>query len=126
MKQYLFPDGSQFGRDNLVLHASSRRHIVDGFAGPLSIKTVIRGQVSWIVDGRELVVDENSFLILNDGQKYSMRVDAVQTIETCCVFFRKNFVEQTAHDATTPLQASLDQPDRDAPPLHFLARLHTD
>jgi len=129
MKQYLFPDGCQFGRDNLVLHASGRRHRVENFPGPLSIKTVIDGQAAWIVEGRELVVDTGSFLILNDGQKYSMNVISMETprpIETCCAFFRKGFVEQIALDATTPLRASLDDPSREAPPLQFLARLHRD
>ena len=129
MKQYLFPDGCEFGRDNLVLHASGRRHQVDNFPGPLSIKTVIDGQATWIVDGRELVVDTGSFLILNDGQKYSMNLmsmEAPRPIETCCAFFRKGYVEQIAQDATTSLQASLDDPSREAPPLQFLARLHRD
>src|SRR5262245_65303314 len=129
MDQYLFPDGCQFGRDNLVLHASARRHRVENFPGPLSIKTVIDGQVTWIVDGRELVVDTGSFLVLNDGQKYSMSLMNLETsrpMETCCAFFRKGFVEQIAQDATTSLQASLDAPSREAPALQFVARLHRD
>jgi AraC family transcriptional regulator len=126
MKPYLFPDGCRFGRDNLVLHAAGRKHVVSGFPGPLSIKTVIDGQVSWTVGGRDLVVDSNSFLILNDGQEYSMNVDAPRPVETCCAFFRKGFVEQIAQDATTSLQASLEAPSRDAPPLQFLSRLHRD
>jgi AraC family transcriptional regulator len=126
MKPHLFPEGSQLGSDNLVLHASSRRHVVENFPGPLSIKSVIDGQVTWTVDGRDLVVDTNSFLILNDGQKYSMSVDMPRPMETCCAFFRKGFVEQIGQDATSPLQASLDAPSRGAPPLHFVARLHTD
>ena len=108
MKPYLFPDGSQFGSDNLVLHASGRRHVVENYPGPLSIKSVIDGQVTWTVDGRDLVVDTNSFLILNDGQKYSMNMEVPRPMETCCAFFRKGFVEQIAQDATSPLEASLD------------------
>jgi AraC-like DNA-binding protein len=84
------------------------------------------GQVTWSVDGRDLVVDTHSFLVLNDGQKYSMNIEMPKPIETCCAFFLKGFVEQTAQDATTALQASLDEPSRHAPPLHFLARLHRD
>jgi AraC family transcriptional regulator len=126
MKPYLFPDGCQFGRDNLVLHAVARKHVVAGFPGPLSIKTVISGQVTWTVAGRDLVVDTNTFLILNDGQEYSMNIEVPRPMETCCAFFRKGFVEQVAQDATTPLQTSLDMPFRDAPRLEFIARLHRD
>jgi AraC-like DNA-binding protein len=92
----------------------------------LSIKTVVRGEVHWRVDDRELLVDSNTFLVLGDGQRYSMNIDSPKTIETCCVFFRAGFVDKIAQDATTPLEASLDSPWRDSPRLDFLSRLHSD
>jgi len=122
----LFPAKAQFGVDNFVLHGVARRHTVKDFSGPLSIKSVIRGTVTWTVDGRGLVVDPESFLVLNDGQKYSMDVDEPRPIETCVAFFSHGFVEGVAQDATTPLQASLDAPARTPPPLHFLSGLHRD
>jgi len=122
----LFPDKAQFGVDNLVLHGVARRHTVKDFPGPLSIKSVVKGAVTWFVDGRGLVVDTGSFLVVNDGQKYSMDVDELRPIETCCAFFSHGFVERVAQDATTPLQASLDAPARTPPPLNFLSRLHQD
>jgi AraC family transcriptional regulator len=125
-KPHVFPDGVRLGHDNLVLHARARRHVVRDFPGPLSIKTVLDGQVEWIVEGRRLLVDQDSFLVLHDGQKYSMDVDVPQPVETCCVFFQRDFVERIAHDATTSIQASLDSPSRYAPPLHFLSRLQHD
>lgn len=124
--QYLFPNHAAFGTDNLVLHAKGTRHVVTDFPGPLSIKSVIRGEVGWVVDGRDIVVDTRSFLVLGDGQKYSMNVDAPRPIETCCAFFRRGFVEKITQDMTSPLQASIDEPQRQAPPLEFLSRLHAD
>ena len=103
--QYLFPGHAQFGTDNLVLHAKGTRHLVNEFPGPLSIKSVISGEVGWVVDGRNIVVDTRSFLVLGDGQKYSMNVDAPRPVETCCAFFRRGFVEQVTQDMTSPLQA---------------------
>lgn len=123
---FLFPDGARFGFDNLVLHASSRRHRVDDFAGPLSIKAVVRGEVDWIVEGRALRVDPDSFLVLADAQRYSMNIDAPRPIETACVFFRKGFVEAIAHDASTPLADSLDDPERAGPDPPYLSRVHSD
>jgi AraC-like DNA-binding protein len=124
--QYLFPDQAQFGRDNLVLHARARQHTVAGFAGPLSIKTVIKGVVSWRVGGRDLAVDPGSFLVLNAGDEYSMELNAVRPVETACIFFRHGFVESQVLDAVTPVEASLDDPERSAPSLPFLSRLHPD
>ena len=124
--QYLFPSTARFGLDSLVLHARGTRHVVKEFPGPLSIKSVIDGHVTWTVGGRDLVVDSNSFLVLNDGEKYSMDLDAPRPVETCCAFFSNGFVERVAHDATTSLQTSLDAPLREAPRLDFLSRLHQD
>jgi len=124
--QFLFPTGARFGEDNLILHAQSRRHAVADFAGPLSIKTVTRGLTSWRVGGRELVVDPSSFLVLNDGEKYSMDLDAPRPVETACAFFRRGFVESCAQDAVTPLEASLEDPGRPAAPLPWVSRLHSD
>lgn len=126
MANFLFPAGAHFHQDNLVLHATARRHIVNEFAGPLSVKTVVRGEVRWIVDNRGLLVDSNAFLVLGDGDKYSMNIESQTAVETCCVFFRNGFVEEVAQDATTPLENSLDSPWRGAPKLDFISRLHSD
>lgn len=124
--RYLFPDGAQFERDNLVLHARARQHTVAGFTGPLSIKTVISGIVSWRVGGRDLAVDQGSFLVLNAGDEYAMDLNSARPVETACVFFRTGFVEADALDATTPVEASLEDPERAAPRLPWVARLHPD
>src|SRR5262249_12884489 len=56
----------------------------------------------------------------------SMNLDAPRQMETCCVFFQRDFVERIAQDATTSVQVSLDNPLRDVPRLQFLSRLHRD
>jgi AraC family transcriptional regulator len=121
---YLFPEGAQFGVDHVVLHASSRRHRVDGFAGPLSIKTVVRGTVAWTVGGRDLVLDPGGFLVLGRGERYSMNIDSPQPVETACVFFSDGFVESVARDAAAPPECALDSPGAPAPPLPWISRLH--
>jgi len=125
-RQYLFPDGARFGSDNVVLHGRAKRHTVSDFAGPFSIKTVVHGAVPWIVGGRPLVVDPSSFLVLGDGETYSMDVDVPDAIETACAFFQRGFVERVAQDATDPVEASLDDPERPATPLQSMSRLHLD
>src|SRR5262249_32006877 len=125
-QSYLFPHSAQFGADNLVLHARAKRHKVTDFAGPLSIKTVMEGRVVWRVDGHDLEVNPSSFLVLGDGQKYSMDINVPAPIETACIFFRNSFVEGVAQDITTPVAASLDDPQRTAPRLPYILRLHVD
>lgn len=124
--QFLFPDGAQIGPNNVVLHARAKQHRVSNYAGPLSIKTVLCGRVAWIVAGRQLVVDRASFLVLSDGEQYSMDIAAAKPVETCCVFFGRGFVEQVALDVTSPLEQALDNPERLGPPLPYLSALHSD
>ncbi len=123
---YLFPAGARFGEHNLVLHASARRHSVRSYAGPLSIKTVLRGRVSWVVGARELVVCPTSFLVLAAGERYSMEIDEAEPVETCCAFFASGFLEQVALDLTSSVEAALDAPDRIGPPLAYLSAIHGD
>ena len=123
---YLFPIGAKLGTDNVVLQARARRHKVENYAGPLSIKTVIAGQVSWIVSGHELLVDPSSFLIIAADEKYSMNIDEPRPVETCCVFFAPDFVERIAFEVTSPLEQSLDAPNRAAPAIPYLSALHGD
>ncbi len=123
---FLFPRDAAIGSGNVVLHARAKRHRVSEYAGPLSVKTVLEGQVSWIARGRELVVDQSSFLILSEGETYSMNIDADEPVETCCVFFRAGFVESVALDITSRLDDSLDDPARPGPALPWLSALHGD
>jgi len=123
---YLFPAGARLERDNLILHASARRHVVSSYTGPASIKTVIRGRVSWIVRDREFVVDPSSFLVLDAREAYSMNIDSPTPVETCCAFFAQGFLEQVAADLTSSTETALDNPQPIAPPLPYLSSLHED
>jgi len=123
---FLFPLGAQFGTDNLVLHARGQRHRVTEFAGPLSIKTVVHGTVTWTVRGRPLTVDPTTFLVLGAGEPYSMEIDAPRPVETACIFFQHGFAERVARDITTPVIRTLDDPELPAPSLFDVCRLHSD
>ncbi len=123
---YLFPAGARLEKDNLILHASTRRHTVSSYTGPSSIKTVLRGRVSWVVRGRELVVDPSSFLVLAADEGYSMNIDAPRPVETCCAFFAQGFLEQVAADLTSSTETALDAPERIACSLPYLSSLHGD
>src|SRR5438045_2492086 len=70
------PPARMLGEVNSVLVARARPHRVDNFPGPLSIKTVVEGAVTWTTGGRDIEVDENSLLVLNHGERYSMDIDS--------------------------------------------------
>ncbi len=64
---YLFPADARLGEHNLVLHASAKRHSTDGYAGPLSIKTVLRGRVRWWSADGSLLSNRRAFLCLRQA-----------------------------------------------------------
>ena len=86
----------------------------------------MEGAVSWRVGGRDLTVDGGSFLVLGPGEPYSLTIEGPRAVETACAFFRDGFVEAIAQDASTPVQAALDDPARPAPGLPWISRLHAD
>jgi AraC-like DNA-binding protein len=81
------------GLSNAVLRARSHVHYVKEFPGPLSIKSVTQGTVAWQVGGRRLKVDPDSFLVLHQGEPYSMNIESRTLVSTMCVFFEPGFVE---------------------------------
>jgi hypothetical protein len=65
------PPAPVLGKQNCLLTARSRKHSVENFPGPLSIKTVLHGRVAWKTDHRQTWVDDSCFLVLSDGELYS-------------------------------------------------------
>jgi AraC-like DNA-binding protein len=106
------------GRRNAVLRARSRVHSVRDFPGPLSIKSVTEGTVVWKTGGRDLAVDRDSFLVLNQGEPYSLDIESRTPVATLCVFFEPGFVEGVRTSLTT------GDPDAEPAPPGFVARLH--
>jgi AraC-like DNA-binding protein len=100
------------GRSNAVLRARSHVHYVKEFPGPLSIKSVTQGTVSWSVCGRCLTVDPDSFLVLNQGEPYSMNIESRTSVSTLCVFFEPGFAESVhAAMGSRDLEPAASRPD---------------
>lgn len=118
------PPAPVLGKQNCLLAARSRKHFVQNFPGPLSIKTVPHGKVAWKTDQRETWVDDSCFLVLNDGEPYSMEIDEEEPVSTCCVFFETGFVERVREDLIRAAGLALDEPDGRSEPVAFLSRLH--
>jgi AraC-like DNA-binding protein len=100
----------QLGTHNAILSGSSRHYHVPECEGWLSIKSVLTGSVTWESAGRKFVLHENTFLILNDRQPYTMTMDSTQMATTFCLFFERGFVEEVYRGMVRPGEDLLDSP----------------
>jgi len=114
------PPASELGRVNAILAGRARRYD-ECFAGPLSIKSVVRGAAVWTTGGARFEVTPYTALLLNDGEEYEIEVDAREPVETFCVFFAHGFVEEAMESATTASAKLLEGQAR-APILHWSER----
>lgn len=98
------------GSSGLILHGKGRRHYWEG-TGLLSIKSFSHGRALYDT-GRGLhAVDEASYLILNDGQPYSITVEAERPVESFCIFFQPEFAEQVYYGLSSAEAKLLDNPE---------------
>ncbi len=75
-----------------LLHGFPRDYSVSGYRTTLSIKSVRRGSAWYETPDGRYRVTPDVFLVLNEGQRYSMEVDARSNTETFCPFFQPGFV----------------------------------
>jgi AraC family transcriptional regulator len=116
---------SRFRKHNIVFNAVSYRSYCERHVGCLSLKRVLGGEEWYGVDRRQLVVRPGQFLILNDDQEYSCRIDTAGEVRVQSVFFRTDFVASVFRDAMRGEESSLDNPfEAGAPPLEFFQALN--
>lgn len=104
------PPPAEIGRTNAIVWGRAKQYHVAEFPGPLSIKTVVRGSAVWGTREAERLVDSGSYLVLNAGHQYSLTVDARETVETFCLFFRKGSVEDVHRVESGDPVTLLDEP----------------
>src|SRR4029079_5859108 len=97
---------------------------VDAYRTTLAIKAVQRGAALYTTRGTRQLVTEDVFLILNEGQEYSMEFQWPSATETICPFFQPGFVEHAAYCAETPVNKQLDEIEPAKYGLEFCERLY--
>lgn len=108
---------------NWVLHARANEHYHDEPAGALSVKCMFGGRAIYEAGGGRFAVDESRYLVLNEGQPYTVHIHSPTPVESFCLFFRPGFVEGVLGTLLAPLERRLDEPDA-ARSLLVLERTH--
>jgi hypothetical protein len=73
---------------NTILRGRAHKYAWGPEPGTLSIKPVLRGKASWTTCARRYELEPGQLLVPNDGEEYSIEVDALQPVETFCIFTR--------------------------------------
>lgn len=83
-----------FVNNNVVIKARSKQIDYPEHWGVLSLKMVLDGHESYLVDGNEYKLNENTFLILNHDQYYSSFINEKEESESLTLHFTKKFEEE--------------------------------
>jgi len=88
-----------------------REYRVENYRTTLSLKAVTQGQAIYRTRQDIYRVDDSVFLLLNEGQEYSMQIKPGLRTETLCPFFQPGLVSHVARVQKRPHAGQLDQPE---------------
>ncbi len=122
----LNPRGAELPNCSAVLNGHGTYYEVSNYRTTLSLKSVVRGVARYHTPQGHYLLTPDAFLILNDGQRYSLEFEGGGRIhtETLCPFFQSGFLEQAAASAGESGERHLDHIDPAAPALDFCERLY--
>jgi AraC-like DNA-binding protein len=120
----LNPPAQEIAACSTLLNGAAAKYRVDAYRTTLAVKAVQRGAALYITRGARQLVTPGTFLILNEGQEYSLEFQWPSTTETICPFFQPGFVEHVAYCRRTPVHQQLDDLGSPNPSLEFCERLY--
>ncbi|HEY8956721.1 AraC family transcriptional regulator [Chitinophaga sp.] len=100
----------KFKKHNIIFNAESRESFCDDHVGCLSVKTVLSGEETYGIDGRQLAIRPGQFLVLNNDQRYSCRISSKEKVQCLSVFFKNEFASSVLHDIMHDEDYLLDHP----------------
>jgi AraC-like DNA-binding protein len=88
----------------------------------LSIKCMFNGMARYVADGRNYFsVDDDSYLILNHGNTYSVEKTSLVPVETFCLFFPERLSGDVAHELSVGDEHLLASPQQECGrPFNFI------
>jgi AraC-like DNA-binding protein len=120
----LNPSANEIAACSTLLNGAASQYRVDAYRTTLAVKAVQRGAALYMTRGARQLVAPGTFLILNEGQEYSLEFQWPSTTETLCPFFQPGFVEHVAFCRRTPVHQQLDDLDPMKSSLEFCERLY--
>jgi AraC-like DNA-binding protein len=102
---------SALGSASFILHEKGWRRYYSEGTGALSIKSFYNGRALYDVGHGRFAVADNSYLVLNHNQPYSITIDSASPMESFCIFFAAGFAEEVYRSLSTRAVRLLDTPE---------------
>lgn len=78
------------------------------FSAPVSIKTILEGEATWITGNERRIVRPDSLLIVPEDQEYGIEIDGPLPTETFCLFFETGAVAGAMQELNSTIGSLLD------------------
>ncbi len=101
---------NQFKKHNIIFNALASKSYCDDHVGCLSFKTVLSGEEWYGINNQQKAVRSGQFLILNNDQNYSSRIDTDEKVRSLSIFFRRDFASSVFHNALSSNETLLNDP----------------
>lgn len=100
---------ARWGRENAIVCGHGRAVEYAVLTQTLSIKRVCGGAERFYLRERELAVDDDNYLVLNQGQRYGSRLHGTRPVFSFALFFRPGLVEEVARSRAQSLDVALNE-----------------
>ena len=100
----------RFGWPNSIIRGTATAYHYPTHIGPLSVLCNFHGFGSYEEGIQQYEVDDFSFLLLNEGQRYSITIESKQPVEAFYIFFRSGFAEEVYAAMSLDARKLLDDP----------------
>ena len=110
------------GSNNFALQAKSDQFFWEG-TGQLSIKTFSRGSAFYKTTKGFFAVEENRYLLLNEGD-YTISIEDTCDVESFCLFFKQNFAEEVSRSIEESSDNLLSDPYKPLHPTGFFEKTY--
>ncbi|HYM19715.1 MAG TPA: AraC family transcriptional regulator [Candidatus Kapabacteria bacterium] len=119
--------GTRFAWQNSIVRGSATKYHYPMHIGPLSVLCNFNGSGSYEEGSQQYEVDDFSFLLLNEGQRYSITIDAEHPVEVFYVFFRSGYAEEVFAAMSHDTRQLLDDPHvRSSEKFYFIDNKYAD
>ena len=118
----------RWGRENAIVCGRSSDAAYDAHVQTLSIKTAWGGRERYFLREREIAVDDDHWLVLNEGRAYASQLKALRPNGSFALFFSPGLEREIAAALPQTLARALETPDPGARtasiPFHEHLRAH--